>query len=321
LLTVFAHVSWLQLALVAGVALLASVVGGVAGYGTGALMPLVLVPMVGAEPVVPIIAISALITNVSRATAFRRYIDRRRSAIVLIAAMPTCIVSAYGYTKLTSAGALLVIGAMLMATVPFRYFLKHRAVAFGDRGLAVGALGYGAAVGGTVGAGVILLSILMASGLDGAAVIATDAAISIVIGCARLIVFGVAGVVTAQVLAFALLIGLVAFPGAFLARRFVERMPIHVHTAILDAVVLIGGAVMVAGAFQSGTAAPPPPAPSSSAPHVLNYGDADATCSRWTDGCQTCSRGTAGQAICSNIGIACQPAEVKCIERNGGGKK
>ena len=40
----FADISLAQLLLVAGVALLASVVGGLAGYGTGALMPLVLVP-------------------------------------------------------------------------------------------------------------------------------------------------------------------------------------------------------------------------------------------------------------------------------------
>jgi hypothetical protein len=41
----------------------------------------------------------------------------------------------------------------------------------------------------------------------------------------------------------------VAFPGAFLAKAFVERLPLHVHTAILDAVVLFGGAVMVFGAL------------------------------------------------------------------------
>jgi uncharacterized membrane protein YfcA len=56
-------------------------------------------------------------------------------------------------------------------------------------------------------------------------------------------------VVTAQVVAFAMLIGIVALPGAFLARRFVERMPVHVHTAILDVVVLAGGAVMVVSAL------------------------------------------------------------------------
>jgi hypothetical protein len=42
----------------------------------------------------------------------------------------------------------------------------------------------------------------------------------------------------------------VAFPGAFLARALVTRLPIHVHTAILDAVVLFGGSVMVIGALM-----------------------------------------------------------------------
>jgi uncharacterized membrane protein YfcA len=248
-LAAFADISVTQLLAVAVVALVGSVVGGVAGYGTGALMPLVLVPIVGPEPVVPMIAISALLTNTGRALAFRTFIDYRRAVIVLVAASPTCVLSAYGYTRLTGRGAMLVIGAMLMLTVPLRYFLKHRAVSIGDKGLAAGGAGYGAAVGGTVGAGVILLSILMAAGLEGAAVVATDAAISIAIGIVRLIVFGVAGVVTAQVLAFALLIGLIALPGAFLARMLVRHLPIRVHTAILDAVVLIGGAVLVAGAF------------------------------------------------------------------------
>src|SRR5437899_12703923 len=61
----FADISLLQLLLVAGVALFAAVVGGLAGYGTGALMPLVLVPLIGAEPVVPIIAISSKIGRAS----------------------------------------------------------------------------------------------------------------------------------------------------------------------------------------------------------------------------------------------------------------
>ena len=77
----FADISLAQLLLVTGVALFASVIGGLAGYGTGALMPLVLVPMIGAEPVVPIIAISAIFTNLSRVTAYRRYADGRRASI------------------------------------------------------------------------------------------------------------------------------------------------------------------------------------------------------------------------------------------------
>src|SRR5262245_62942362 len=69
----FADISFWQLIPVAALALFASGVGGVSGYGTGAPMPLVLVPLVGADPVVPIIPISALFTNSTPVFAFRKY--------------------------------------------------------------------------------------------------------------------------------------------------------------------------------------------------------------------------------------------------------
>jgi uncharacterized membrane protein YfcA len=250
ILSGFAEISLLQLLLVAGVALFGSIIGGLAGYGTGALMPLVLVPLIGAEPVVPIIAISSIFTNLSRFAAYLRYADRRRAGIVIAAAALTTALGAYGYTRLTNSGAALVIGVMLISSVPLRRLLKRHDVKIGDSGLAAGAVGYGVVVGGTVGAGVILLSLLMAAGLEGAAVIATDAVISVVVSIIKISVFGLAGAVTAQVLAFALLIGGIAIPGAFLARAFVERMPVHIHTAILDIVVIAGGVMMISTALR-----------------------------------------------------------------------
>ena len=247
----FADISASQLLLVACVALFASVVGGLAGYGTGALMPLVLVPLIGAEPVVPIIAISSIFTNTSRFAAYLRYADRRRAGIVIAAAALTTALGAYGYTRLTNAGAALVIGAMLISSVPMRRLLKRRDIKISDTGLAAGSVGYGVVVGGTSGSGVILLSLLMAAGLEGAAVIATDAVISVATSIIKISVFGLAGVVTAQVFAFAVLIGAIALPGAFLARAFVERMPVHVHAGILDVAVIAGGTVMIVEAARS----------------------------------------------------------------------
>src|SRR6185312_5320640 len=246
----FAAISLWQLAIVAAVAFLASLIGGVSGYGTGALMPLVLVPLVGPAPVVPIIAISAFFNNASRLAAFLKYADFRRAAITTVCSVPTCILSAWGYTRLSSAGAALVIGAMLILSVPLRRHLKRREFRVGNGGLALGSAGYGAIVGGTAGAGVILIALLMAAGMTGASVIATDAAMSIIISIVKVSVFGLAGAVDAQVVALALLIGIISLPGAFLARAFVERMPVHVHTAILVVVVLAGGVAMVIGAMR-----------------------------------------------------------------------
>jgi uncharacterized membrane protein YfcA len=247
--SIFADISFAQLVLIAGCAIVASLIGGVSGYGSGALMPLVLVPIVGAAPVVPIIALAAIFTNTSRMTAFRVHVEWRKALIVLVCAIPTCVLGAWGYSRLTGRGALFVIGGMMVASVPLRRILKSRGFSMGERGLAVSSIGWGIVVGGTSGAGIILISMLMATSVSGAAVIATDAAISIFIGVIKVSVFGVTGVVDARVIAIALLIGFATFPGAFVAKWLVERLPIHIHTAILDVVVLIGGATMVARAI------------------------------------------------------------------------
>jgi uncharacterized protein len=228
----YADISIPQLVLIAAVAVLTSIVGGLAGYGTGALMPLVLVPIVGPEPVVPIIAFSALFTNTSRAMAFRAAIDWRRAAIVLMSAIPTCLLGAWGYTTLTGKAVMAVIGTMMCASVPLRRFAIRRGFKLGERGLAAASVGWGIVVGGTSGAGIILLSMLLAAGL------------------AKIAVFGVAGAVNARVIAVAVLIGLAAFPGAFIAKRLVDRLSFRAHTAILDIVVLAGGGAMILGALS-----------------------------------------------------------------------
>jgi uncharacterized membrane protein YfcA len=245
----FADISLAQLVLIAGTALLTSLIGGIAGYGTGALMPLVLVPIVGPEPVVPIISLSALFTNTGRAVAFRHLVDWRKAAIVLVAAVPTCALGAWGYTLLSGKGALIVIGAMLILSVPLRRLMRRRGLSLSDGSLAAAAFAWGPLAGGTVGAGIILLSLLMSAGLEGAAVVATDAIVSIAIGLTKFVVFGLAGAVDAKVIAVAVLIGAVTFPGAFLAKALVARLPLRFHTALLDAVVALGGAVMLINAI------------------------------------------------------------------------
>jgi len=246
---IVAQFSLLQIALVAGAALFASVIGGVAGYGTGLLLPLVLVPLVGPEPVVPIMAIAAFLINASRVAAFRVAIDWRRAGIVLATAVPACVLGAWFYTLLSAAGTQLIIGAFLIVSVPLRRFLKSRELHLNDAGLAIGGAGFGAITGTAPGTGVILISMLMASGLAGSAVIATDAAISVIAHLVQALVFGVAGVIDAKVVLIALLIGVCSVPGAFLARRIVDRLPVRLHAAVLDGVILIGGVAMVANAL------------------------------------------------------------------------
>lgn len=246
-----ADISLLQLALVAGIALVASIVGGVAGYGSSSLMPLVLVPLLGAEPVVPILSLSALSININRCIAFRKYIHGRKVLIVAATAIPMCIFGAYIYTRLTSSGVLVLIGTMLCLSVPLRRYMKRLDLHLGERGLAMGGLIFGFLAGSTSGAGIINISLLMAAGLESASVVATDAAISVLLNTTKILVFGFRGAMNAEVLAFGVLIAVIGLPGVYLARKFVEALPVRMHTAILDVMVILGGVTMIASAIRS----------------------------------------------------------------------
>ncbi len=215
-------------------------------------MPLVLVPIVGAEPVVPIIAISALFTNSRPRARVPQVIDVAAPLIILVAAIPTTMIGAWGYTLLTGKGAMIVIGTMMMLSVPLRRLSrKHGLTLTEQRTRRSPRSPWGVVVGGTSGAGILLISMLMAVGLQGAAVIATDAVISVIIGIVKIGVFGLFGAVSAKVVAVALLIGCAAFPGAFIAKAIVDRLPVRMHTAILDAVVICGGVLMIVGALRA----------------------------------------------------------------------
>ncbi len=244
------HLSLLSIVLVVAVTAVSAVLGGISGYGTGPLMPLVLVPLVGAEPVVPIIAISSMFTNSARLSAFRQMLNLRLGLIALATSLPTCVIGAWLYTLLSGRGAAILIGSTLIATVPLRRILKSRGHHLGEKGFAAAAAGWGLLVGGTSGSGVVLLSILLAAGLEGTAVIATDAAVSIVTGVVKISVFAFAGVLTPTVIVIALLMGAIGFPCTFIAKLIVQRLPVHVHTAILDCIVIVGGVVMIYGALR-----------------------------------------------------------------------
>jgi uncharacterized membrane protein YfcA len=248
-LAFLSHISIVEILLVIVVTAISAVLGGIAGYGTGPLMPVVLVPMVGAEPVVPIIAISSMFTNTARLSAFRQMLQVRLALIALTTALPTCVLGAWLYTLLSGRGAAIVIGSTLIATVPVRRLLRRRGYHLGEKGFAIAAAGWGLLVGGTSGSGVVLLSLLLAAGLEGTAVIATDSAISIATGVIKIAVFAFAGVLTPTVIVIALLMGLVGFPSTFLTKLIVARLPVHLHTAILDAIVIVGGLIMIYGAL------------------------------------------------------------------------
>ena len=87
--------------------------------------------------------------------------------------------------------------------------------------------------------------------------------------------------------------------------------PLAATLGLLEVVLLLS---MTASA-QRTPKEPKSPVSNESERHIFNYGDHDKTCIRWTDKCRTCNRSISADIVCSNIGIACQPTDVECLER------
>jgi uncharacterized membrane protein YfcA len=230
---------------VAAASFLSAIVGGMAGHGTGLLMPLILVPVIGAESTVPVIGVASIFFNASRLVAFREHFRADLAWRLIMVAVPACLVGAWGFTRLGGAGASIWLGAALVLLVPARRVLVRLHGHLSRRGVQVAGIGYGILDGATPGMGVVLISILMGTGLSGPAVVATDAGISILLGFAKTGLFEAAGRLSAAEWTMALLVGIMATPGAFVARWLVARLSARVHGDLLDGAVVLGGLVLL----------------------------------------------------------------------------
>ncbi|WP_426956509.1 TSUP family transporter [Muricoccus radiodurans] len=237
--------TFLQYGLVAAVAFLAATVAGIAGYGTGLILPPILVPIIGAEAVVPVIGLAAVLLNGSRLIAFRDAFSPRIAALILIPAVPFCALGAWGYTRLSGPWVTILLGAAIVVLVPLRRALRRRSGLLRGRGVLVAGAVYGLVVGGTTVSGALLLAILLSAGLTGLAVIATDAGISVVGSVVMSAVFGVAGALPPASIIMGLVIGAAGVPGAFVARRLAGRLSLEAHARIVDAAVIAGGLLLV----------------------------------------------------------------------------
>ena len=236
-----ASVGAAQLALVGLVAFAASILGGLSGYGTGLVLPIFLAPVVGVANVIPVMAVGMAMNNASRVLAFRREIAWLHVRRILLFGLPACAVGAYGYTLLEGQAIALLIGMFLIISVPLRRWILHANYAVGVGAERCAGAAFGFINGGMTGTGTVLIAILMAAGVQGAALIATDAVISVTMGVAKIALFGTLARLDTELTLAGLLIGACTMPGAFVARWLLRHIPARIHTLFMEAIVLAGG--------------------------------------------------------------------------------
>jgi len=230
-----------DLVLAALAAFLASVLGGVAGYGVGLVIPVFLAPLVGIAGIVPATTVATFFTGFGRAWAFRGAIDWPSVGRMSALGLPLGFAGAYVLTVLDPRQLALFLGTFLIVSVPLRRMLERRRLSLGPAGTVVAGGLWGLLSGATPGTNFLVSALLMATGLKGAALIGTIAAVGLGTHLPKLVTFGVAGLLDAELLAIGIVVGLATLPGGTVARWLVDRLPMRVHTAMMDALIVAGG--------------------------------------------------------------------------------
>src|ERR1700721_1986567 len=210
-----------------------------------------LVYQYGPKEAGPIMAVAAVMANLSRILAWWREVDWRACAAYSIPGIPAAALGARTLLALPSHAVDISIGLFLIAMVPVRHWLARHDLKFSLWHLAIG----GAVIGyltGIVGlTGPLSVPLFLFYGLAKGAFLATEAASSLGLYVSKSITFQRFGALTPDIAVKGLVAGSSLMFGAFIAKRFVLRLDPDVFRLIMDGIMLVAGASLLWTATQS----------------------------------------------------------------------
>jgi uncharacterized protein len=231
----------LHLGLLVGLAFCSSVLGASSGFGGGLMVTPFLIPFVGVKGVVPVMTVALTLGNLSRVWVYRSDLSARFALRIMLPVVPGVMVGTIIFQKLPANAVAVIIGCFLIASVPLRRLLKRRLLQPGAKSLTIIGFGFGVLTGSTPGAGVLLLSLLLGTGLTGPALIGTDAAIGVAVSLTKVSMFSTLELLDRDRLLLGLLLGTAMFPGAYLARWILSVLLVRVHTILTEVLVVVAG--------------------------------------------------------------------------------
>jgi uncharacterized membrane protein YfcA len=233
------------------VGLLAGTISGIVGTGSSIMLMPVLVHQYGPKQAVPIMAVAAVMANLSRILAWWHEVDWRACAAYSITGIPAAALGARTLLVLPSRTVDIAIGLFLIAMVPVRHWLRRHDLKFSLWHLAIGGGVIGYLTGIVVSTGPLSVPLFLFYGLGKGAFLSTEAASSLGLYLSKSMTFERFGALTPDIALKGLIAGSSLMSGAFIAKRFVLRLKADVFRLVMDGIMLVAGFSMLWNAAQS----------------------------------------------------------------------
>ncbi|MCO5129087.1 MAG: sulfite exporter TauE/SafE family protein [Xanthobacteraceae bacterium] len=230
---------------VLAVGLLAGTISGIVGTGSSIMLIPVLAYAFGPKEAVPIMAVAAVMANLSRIMAWWREVDWRATAAYSVTGVPAAALGARTLLVLPSRAVDIAIGLFLIAMVPARHWLAKRPVRITLWHLALGGALIGYLTGIVVSTGPLSVPLFLFYGLTKGAFLATEAASSLGLYLSKSVTFERFGALDAAVALKGLIAGSSLMFGAFIAKRFVLKLEPNVFRLVMDGIMGLAGLSML----------------------------------------------------------------------------
>lgn len=227
------------------VGLAAGTISGIVGTGSSIMLMPVLVWEFGPKEAVPIMAVAAVMANLSRVLAWWREVDWHACAAYTIPGIPAAALGARTLLVLPSHAIDIAIGLFLIAMVPARHWLARHQLKLSLWHLAVGGAVIGFLTGIVVSTGPLSVPLFLFYGLTKGAFLATEAASSLGIFLSKSATFQRFGALDGAVALKGLIAGASLMSGAFVAKRFVLKLDPDVFRRVMDAIMIAAGLSML----------------------------------------------------------------------------
>jgi hypothetical protein len=223
-------------------ALAGSVLGGVAGFGTGITLLPILTLLLGARTAIPVLTVTMTIGNLARVWWSRHDVNPRVVGAFLLGAIPATALGAVLFAGITRGEWLArTIGLFLLAALPLRRLLEASGLVVRLRHFPLLGVGIGALSSVVVTTGPVATPFFLAYGLRRAAYIGTESVCTMAMHVTRGTVFARYSLLTWDAVALGCVLGGTMFFGTWIARRLLDRMSERVFLLIVEGLLLVMG--------------------------------------------------------------------------------
>ena len=239
----------MTLLLLLALGFVAGTIGGVVGFGSSVMLMPALVILYGPRTAVPIMAVTALMSNFARVIVWWRELNWPVVAAYSLTAVPAAALGARTLLVIPPRVADGVLGTFFILMIPIRRWMVARGMRVRLRHLAFAGAVIGFATGIVVSTGPINTPFFLGYGLVKGAFLGTEALASLGMYLSKAIAFRNFGALTNEVMVQGLIIGSSLMAGSWAAKHVVLRIPAERFHTLMEAVLLLSGATMVAAAF------------------------------------------------------------------------